>query len=65
MLGSMQVDRDPAQGLIHADLTILRILWNGGTLDTRGVHSVTTPHTEGALSEMKISSGKRPSDLIL
>lgn len=61
----MQVGRDPVQGLIHADLTILRILWNGGTSDARGSHSATTLPREGALSEMKISSGKRQSDLIL
>lgn len=41
----MQVGRDPVLGPVHADLTILRILWNGGTSDARGSHSVTIPHT--------------------
>lgn len=51
VLGFTQVGRDPVQGLIHAD--------------ARGSHSVATPHTEGALTEVRISTGKRQSDLIL
>ena len=63
----MQVGRDPVLGVAHADLAILRILWNGGTSGARGSHSVTILHTilKGASSEMKISSRKRQSDLIL